>query len=204
MGNAGKPSADDEEDGVLQAAARPGLSRRCLLTGLMAVAMASAAQASMDRKAGRVTGLPLPRFVSLKSDKARMRAGPSFDYPIRWVYEAKGLPVEILEEYGNWRQVRDCDGVSGWMNSALLSGKRTGLAAPWRTVSGEMIDMHAAPGPLSQVMAKLQPRVRLNVHDCDGHWCEVSVQNGGPSGYIRQSLVWGVYPAEIIGEKDPF
>ncbi|MBB4955548.1 SH3-like domain-containing protein [Agrobacterium vitis] len=160
----------------------------------------TATAAGPIRQAGRVTGFPLPRYVSIKSGKARMRVGPSADYPIRWVYEAKGLPVEIIEEYGNWRQVRDSDGTTGWMSAVLLSGDRTGLVAPWRSAKGHMVSLRDAPSSMADIVARLQPRVRLDLRMCDSHWCKVAVQNSGPSGYIRQELVWGVYRDEIIAE----
>lgn len=147
---------------------------------------------------GRVTGFPLPRYVSLKSVKARMRVGPSADYPIRWVYEAQGLPMEIIEEYGSWRQVRDSDGTTGWMSAVLLSGNRTGLVTPWRDAKGPMVPLRSGPAPSYRTVAELQPGVRLNIKECDTHWCRVGVQNQGLAGYIRQGLIWGVYPFETI------
>ncbi|MBB4007098.1 SH3 domain-containing protein [Allorhizobium taibaishanense] len=161
--------------------------------------MATPSGMPLLRQKGRVTGYPLPRFASLKSDKVRMRAGPSTDYPIRYVYEARGLPVEIIEEYDSWRQVRDSDGTSGWMSAVMLSGTRTGLAAPWHGTKGDLVVLHDRPIGTSGVRAQLQPRVRLQINSCDGHWCSVAVQHGGPSGYIKQGLIWGVYPGEIIG-----
>jgi hypothetical protein len=59
-----------------------------------------------------------------------MRIGPSLDYGTQWIYRVSGLPLEITAEYGNWRQVRDSDGVSGWMHRALLSSKRTAHHRP--------------------------------------------------------------------------
>lgn len=153
------------------------------------------------RKLGRVTGFPLPRYVSIKSTKARMRVGPSTDYPVRWVYEAKGLPMEIIEEYGNWRQVRDSDGTTGWMSTVLLSGDRTGLVTPWRSAKDPMVNLRNAASPTARVIAKLQPRVRLNLRRCDIHWCHVTVQGDGSAGYIQQKFVWGAYPDEIISEQ---
>jgi SH3-like domain-containing protein len=147
---------------------------------------------------GRITGLPLPRYVSIKAATARMRVGPSTDYPIRWIYEAKGLPIEIIEEYGEWRQVRDSDGTNGWMNAVLLSGKRTGLVTPWDKAKGPLVSLRNGPGPTNSIVAELQPGVRLNISHCDSHWCKVSVQNQSLAGYVRQGLVWGVYPSEIV------
>src|SRR5690348_10149454 len=78
------------------------------------------------------SGLPLPRFVSLKSGRVNSRIGPGVNYAIDWMYLKPGLPMEILQEFDNWRKVRDSDGAEGWINQSLLSGKRTGIAAPWQ------------------------------------------------------------------------
>ena len=42
------------------------------------------------------SGLPVPRFVSLKSDRVNMRKGPGTDYPTAWVYRRAGLPLEVI------------------------------------------------------------------------------------------------------------
>ncbi|WP_234632453.1 SH3 domain-containing protein [Agrobacterium vitis] len=186
----------------------PRVNRRALLAMLLLtpligaaslLAPGTAAAMPMLRQKGRVTGYPLPRFASLKADRVRMRAGPSTDYPVRFIYEARGLPVEIIEEYDNWRQVRDSDGTSGWMSAVMLSGARTGLVAPWRGSKGDLVMLRDRPLATAAVTAQLQPRVRLKIGGCDGHWCSVSVERGGPSGFVRQGLVWGVYPGETIG-----
>ncbi len=78
------------------------------------------------------SGLPLPRFASLKSSHINMRAGPGRDYRVEWNYQKAGLPMEIIQEYDNWRKVRDANGDEGWIHVSLLTGKRTGLAAPWQ------------------------------------------------------------------------
>ena len=75
---------------------------------------------------GRVSGLPLPRFVSLKSNRVNVRRGPDKDHEVVWVYTRSALPVEITAEFDNWRRVRDQDGTEGWVYHSLLSGRRTG------------------------------------------------------------------------------
>src|SRR2546423_9598491 len=67
---------------------------------------------------------PAPYFASMKSDKLYMRVGPGEDYPIKWIYHRKGLPVEVLGTYDAWRRVRDMDGETGWIHTALLSRER--------------------------------------------------------------------------------
>jgi len=77
-----------------------------------------------DSSAFRSTELPLPRFVSLRSDKVFMRFGPGKQYPIKWVYERKWLPVEIILEFDTWRKIRDHAGEEGWVHQSLLSDRR--------------------------------------------------------------------------------
>lgn len=148
-----------------------------------------------SRNTGRVTGLKLPRFVSLKSETARMRVGPSTDYPVRFVYMVAGLPMELIEEWGNWRLVRDQDGSSGWMHAALLSGQRTAMIAPWLK---EGARLRRDPAQNAGVTALMQPGVIVTIGECSGSWCHVAIQRPRLSGYVAQTKLWGVYPREVI------
>ena len=69
----------------------------------------------------------MPRYVSLKSDHVNVRAGPTKDNDVAWVYTRSGLPVEITAEFENWRRVRDSEGAEGWVYHSLLSGRRTAV-----------------------------------------------------------------------------
>src|SRR5262245_50012280 len=101
--------------------------------GLVAAGPAEAADDTVKQAAveGPKTALPIPRFVSLKSDKVNVRKGPSTDQSIVWVFSRAGLPVEVIAESDNWRRVRDSEGADGWVWHSLLSGRRTVLIAPW-------------------------------------------------------------------------
>ena len=105
----------------------------CGLLIIFALTFAGAACAEDGgaRGVGTATGLPLPRFVSLKSDEVNARVGPGGDYQIAWVFRRAGLPVEVLGEFENWRQVRDASGSTGWVNAGLTSARRTAVVAPW-------------------------------------------------------------------------
>ena len=81
---------------------------------------------------GQVSKLPLPQFVSLKSDRVNLHEGPSKEHRTLWVYKRAGLPVEITAEFEIWRKIRDSEGVEGWVLHSLLSGRRTALVAPWK------------------------------------------------------------------------
>lgn len=149
-----------------------------------------------EGRVGRVTGLPIPRFVSLGTTRAHMRVGPGTKYRIEWVYRLRGLPLEVLAEYSNWRKVRDAQGTAGWIFHSLLSGRRTALAAPWGHAS---IPLLAEGGPDASVLARLAPRVLLRVPSCDGTWCRVQLIGRDLSGYVSQGRLWGVYPGESFG-----
>lgn len=179
--------------------------RRALFGALLAVviptsetaalSMPPKSGASIGWKKGRQTGLPIPRFVSLKAQNARMRIGPSLDYAVKWIYTAPGLPIEIIEEYGNWREIRDCDGISGWMHRSLLSGQRTAVIGPWKT---KPVALYAGAQGISGISALLAPRVRLRINACKGDRCNVSVPKHNISGFVDRSNLWGIYPAETI------
>ena len=140
------------------------------------------------------SGLPLPRFVSLKADKVNVRKGPSSDHDVAWVFQRKGLPVEIIAEFENWRRVRDSDGEEGWILQSMLSGKRTAVVAPWR--NGQPLPLFSSSSESSSVVARLESGVLGSVKTCDGMWCELDA--GGYDGYAKQDLLWGVYPGEQV------
>jgi SH3-like domain-containing protein len=83
------------------------------------------------------SGLPLPRFVSLKATRVNLRIGPGRDYAVAWLYTRPGVPMEVIQEYDNWRRVRDAEGTEGWVYQSLLSGDRTATVAPWKAASGQ-------------------------------------------------------------------
>src|SRR5437016_8457747 len=98
---------------------------------LVCLAIASAPAYSTDETVGAVSGRPVPRFVSLKADKVNLRAGPTREHDVTWVFTRAGLPVEITAESENWRRIRDSEGTEGWVYHSLLSSRRTVLGAPW-------------------------------------------------------------------------
>ena len=141
------------------------------------------------------TRLPIPRFVSLKSDRVNVRKGPSTDQAIVWVFSRAGLPVEIIAESDNWRRVRDSEGADGWVWHSMLSGRRTVLISPW-TKPPETVPLYSRKSTGASTVAELAPSVLGNVLSCDGEWCELSIDDY--SGFVQQDKLWGVYKDEVI------
>jgi SH3-like domain-containing protein len=146
------------------------------------------------------SGMPLPRFASLKSNPVNLRTGPGRQYPKAWVFRRAGLPVEIIQEHRNWRRVRDSEGSSGWILGALLSRRRTALVMPWEKRNAQsqrkFIDLKANARADARAIARLETGALASIRTCDGRWCQVTA--GDFAGYLEQNALWGVYPDETI------
>ncbi len=135
-------------------------------------------------------GLALPRFVSLRSDEVNLRTGPGTTYPVEWVYVRRGLPVEIIAEFDNWRKVRDIEGTVGWIHKSLLSGKRMAV------ILGEEETLHQSPDATARVVLKAARGVLGEIIACKGAWCRLEITE--IKGWIRRDRLWGVYPTEEL------
>ena len=154
---------------------------------------ASAATAQADA-IGAASGLPVPRFVSLKADKVNVHVGPAKTYDVKWVYQRAGLPVEITAEFENWRRIRDADGTEGWIYHSLLSGRRTGQVTS--KAKDALVPLYEKTDSESAVTAKLEPGVLATVKRCSTGWCYVTGR--GFEGWIQQVRLWGVYANEKV------
>lgn len=175
---------------------RPGSPAGMFAAAALALLVATpgASLAAEALALGPVSKLPVPRYVSLKSDRVNLREGPSKDHRTSWVFQRSGLPVEITAEFETWRRIRDAEGAEGWVLHSLLSGRRTALVAPWS--KGDPLPLYTRPSAKSEVEAQLQPGVLASVKSCDGTWCRVT--GGGFDGYMTQDRLWGVYPNEKV------
>jgi SH3-like domain-containing protein len=159
----------------------------------------SAAGDAPEAGAPSGSGLPVPRFVSLKADRINLRSGPGTDYPTGWVFRRAGLPVEVVKEFEGWRQVRDADGATGWVLQSCLCGRRTGLVFAWVRKQGPpppLVPIYSSDSASSAVIVNVEAGVIADLHSCDGRWCRVTVDQYG--GYIEQKKLWGVYEGETI------
>ena len=136
------------------------------------------------------TGLPIPRFVSLKSNEVNVRVGPGTRYPISWVFKRRYYPVEIIEEFGHWRKIRDHENSEGWVHKSLISGKRTAMI---RADSSTLYTHADAQSPAS---ATLQQGAIAVIEECGLQWCHLSFIER--KGWAKKGVLWGVYRDEEI------
>lgn len=159
------------------------------------VASCATGLAAKDKDAvATASGLPVPRYVSLKSDHVNVRAGPTKDQDVTWIYTRSGLPVEITAEFENWRRVRDLEGAEGWVYHSLLSGRRTAVVTMKN--KDDLAPVRDRADPNSAIAAKLQAGVVATVKRCNDGWCRIS--GSGFDGWIEQQRLWGVYADEKV------
>jgi SH3-like domain-containing protein len=160
------------------------------LPALVLLALLLATPIGTFAQAGRTTGLPLPRFVSLGAEEVNLRFGPGEAYPIAWILIREGLPVEIVEEFDTWRKVRLHDGDLGWIHGSLLSSRRTVL------VADEIRALRQTPDQDARIVLRAEPGVIGQLLDCDGSWCRVEIE--GRRGWLQRTEFWGVLPDETL------
>lgn len=132
----------------------------------------------------------VPRFASIRSGEANLRAGPGVRYPIEWVFVRPHLPVEIIAEYQVWRKVRDLEGTEGWMHQSMLSGRRSVV------VTGGTQALRRDAAPDASIVAQVEARVVGHLLACTDAWCRVEV--GDRKGWLPRPALWGVRPGETV------
>lgn len=160
---------------------------------IVAVALVSAAVppvAHAEDGVGSVTNLPLPRYVSLRSNEINVRRGPGLDYRKDWVFRREGLPVRIIDEYGDWRRIVDKDDAGGWVYHAMLTGRRTVLILDDGTA------LRDEPTDDAPANAHAEQGVVAHLESCGPDWCLIEAD--GYEGWVRKSSVWGVEPGEVV------
>lgn len=154
-----------------------------ILALLFATGLAGPVWAAEEAEIGPVTKLPLPRFVSLRSSEINVRRGPGLDYRKDWVFQTAGLPVQVVDEYGDWRRIVDADGAGGWVYHSLLSGRRTVL------VTAEMATLRDRPVETAVPVAKAGRGVVAGLRKCEPRWCELEIE--GVRGWVLRRQIWG-------------
>ncbi len=139
---------------------------------------------------GPETNLPLPRFVSLKTDRGNVRRGPSLSHRIDWVFLRRGMPLQVVAEYGHWRRVVDREGIGGWINYALISGHRTVL------VDADALMVRTRADLTSPEVAQFERGVIAGLEECAVAFCYISA--GGYGGWAPKEALWGVGADEIL------
>ena len=164
-----------------------------VLRGLLFVVILLAGMGTLRASAAETSGLPLPRFVSLRSDEVNLRTGPGVRYPVDWIYTRREMPVEVIAEFEAWRKIRDWQGTEGWVHQSMLSARRMAVV-----IGPQQRKLRAEPDEKSPVLAVLDANVMGRLMSCpkDKTYCRVDIEN--IQGWLRRDEFWGVYSGEYI------
>ena len=166
------------------------LPRRALGALLGLALMVGAAAPTHGQGRSGEGGLPVPRYVSLRSDDVNLRAGPGARYPVDWVFKRRNLPVEVVAEFEHWRRIRDWQGTEGWVHQSMLSARR------YVMVAATMGELRRQPERAGEVVARAETGVLAQLIECRDIWCRVDA--AGHRGWVERKALWGVYPDETV------
>ena len=122
-------------------------------------------------------------FLSLKKDKVYVRYGPGKNYPIKYIYKKKFLPVRVIDKKDNFRRIIDHKKNSGWVHSIMLTKSKSLI-----TTSEKIL--FRKPTMYSKPLAKLDSGRLLIIKKCNEYWC--NVKSGQYSGWIDKAHIWGI------------
>jgi SH3-like domain-containing protein len=125
-----------------------------------------------------------PRYATLKIAPENARGGPGEDYKALWTFQAKGVPVQIVEESGDWRRVCDPEGGLAWVRARALDGRHRVM----RMAQGDL-PLRRAPSMEAKVTAVLAGHATADLLTCKAGWCRITVDHA--TGWVRASEVWG-------------
>ena len=123
-------------------------------------------------------------FLMLKNKKVNVRYGPSFDYPIKYVYRKIALPLKVIDKKENFRRIIDQKKNSGWIHVSQLRPSSSLIS------TNEKI-LFKKPTKYSKPLAKLDQGRLLKVIKCEEKWC--NIKTGDYSGWIKKDdNIWGI------------
>ena len=136
----------------------------------------------------RFSGEPLPRFAALAREHISSRVGPSIKYPVKYEYHSKFQPVQIINEYYGWYQIKDKTGDISWVHKSQISKNSYAITIYNKT------KLYAKPKLTAEILAFVDKGAIFRVGECSSGFCEVDTNfnNIHYSGYILTDNLWGV------------
>ena len=122
------------------------------------------------------------KFLMLKNNEVNVRYGPSFDYPIKYIYKKIKLPVQLIDKKENFRRIIDHKKNSGWIHISQLK-KSKSLITTSRKI------LFKKPTKYSKPLARLDTGRLLIIEKCEKNWCNVKTDQF--SGWVDKIHVWG-------------
>ena len=123
-------------------------------------------------------------YLILKNNKANVRYGPGFDYPIKFIYKKKNFPVKVIDKKENFRRIIDFKKNSGWIHTSQLKKGKSFILLKNQI-------LFSKPTKYSKPMLKISKGRLLLVKKCKKNWCKVKTENY--LGWVITNNIWGTY-----------
>jgi SH3-like domain-containing protein len=162
------------------------------IIAIVIMLIATASHAEVETSILNPSGLPVPRYVSLKYGEVNVRVGPGKRYPIHYVYKREHLPVQVIEEFAHWRKISDFEGSAGWVHKGAIDGHRSAM------IMDKTQNLYAAPDATNRNVMRAGKLVIGSVKKCEPDWCELEIN--GRNGWIRKADIWGTGREEVFKE----
>lgn len=130
-------------------------------------------------------------FASLRSNETNVRSGPGSNYPIKFTFKLRNLPVKIVSEYDNWYEIEDYEGGRGWVAQNLITKKRHLITYSKKNI----INMYAKKNESSKIIFHLENFVIGEYLKCENLWCALKIND--EKGWVLSSDLFGVDNFEI-------
>ncbi len=124
-------------------------------------------------------------YSSFRAAETNVRAGPGQNYPIKFSYKLKGIPVRVISEYDNWNEVEDYEKQTGWVSQSLLTKKRTLMVL----ITKDFTNMYSKNSEKSRVLFHLENYVIGDYLKCVENWCGIKIN--GKKGWVKKADVFG-------------
>ena len=122
-------------------------------------------------------------MVSISGSTVNMRDGPSLQSTVLWELR-RGFPLQVTERRGNWLEVKDFEGDTGWVARSLTGDE------PHHIVTSKILNVRSGPGLNNEVVVQAQYGELLKTLEKRGDWVRVERETG-ESGWVSERLVWG-------------
>ena len=122
------------------------------------------------------------KFLSLKKNRVNVRYGPSFDFPVKYIYNKINLPIKQIDKKENFRRIIDFKKNSGWIHISQLKKVNSVIA-----IKDKLLFIN--PSIFSKPIANVKRGRLLIVQKCKEDWCKV--ETDGLNGWIDKKNLWG-------------
>ena len=122
------------------------------------------------------------KFLSLKNEKVNVRYGPGFDFPVKFIYFKKFLPVKVIDSKENFRRIIDYKKNGGWIHISQLKKVNSIIVLEDKIVFKKN-------SKFSEPIFKIKKGRLVLIKKCLDDWCKIKTDKY--DGWLKNNNVWG-------------